>query len=56
MRNLLLFLLILAYLSTLSMSTGHLAQWYALSLGGRPPKERAYHWAKCPVLMERVLR
>lgn len=37
MRNLLLFLLILAYLSTLAMSTGHLAQWYALSLGGLPP-------------------
>ncbi|APD10189.1 helix-turn-helix domain-containing protein [Thermus brockianus] len=37
MRNLLLFLLILAYLSTLAMSTGHLAQWYALTLGGLPP-------------------
>jgi len=36
-QNLLLLLLILAYLSTLAMSTGHLAQWYALTLGGLPP-------------------
>jgi predicted transcriptional regulator len=37
MKAFLVSLLILAYLSTLSMSTGHLAQWYALSLGGLPP-------------------
>ncbi len=37
MKALLVFLLILAYLSTLFMSTGHLAQWYALSLGDLPP-------------------
>ncbi|UZX15013.1 helix-turn-helix domain-containing protein [Thermus sp. PS18] len=30
-------LLVLAYLSTLAMSAGHLAQWYALSLGALPP-------------------
>jgi biotin operon repressor len=37
MRNALIGLLILAYLSTLAMSAGHLAQWYALSLGELPP-------------------
>jgi len=37
MRNALVGLLILAYLSTLAMSAGHLAQWYALSLGELPP-------------------
>ncbi len=37
MRNALVALLILAYLSTLAMSAGHLAQWYALSLGALPP-------------------
>jgi len=37
MRNALIGLLILAYLSTLAMSAGHLAQWYALSLGALPP-------------------
>jgi biotin operon repressor len=37
MRSALIGLLILAYLSTLAMSAGHLAQWYALSLGALPP-------------------
>lgn len=37
MKTALVSLLVLAYLSTLAMSTGHLAQWYALSLGGLPP-------------------
>jgi len=37
MRNAMIGLLILAYLSTLAMSAGHLAQWYAKSLGGLPP-------------------
>ena len=37
MRNALIGLLILAYMSTLAMSAGHLAQWYALSLGELPP-------------------
>jgi len=36
MRNAMIGLLILAYLSALAMSAGHLAQWYAKSLGGLP--------------------
>lgn len=37
MKSAMIGLLLLAYLSTLAMSTGHLAQWYATSLGGLPP-------------------
>ncbi|WP_243092561.1 helix-turn-helix transcriptional regulator [Thermus hydrothermalis] len=36
MRNALVGMLLLAYVSTLAMSAGHLAQWYALSLGALP--------------------
>ena len=40
-HKLMIALLVLAYLATLIMSTGHLAEWYALSLG-RLPRELAW--------------